>query len=143
MAVSWPHHDRDTVADLVTNISGLDTTLHDKVWDAVEAWASGASEEDRAWLREKIRVSSFSRRAVKRRGKKGHVADRAAAVFQALEPKGTLNRHEWLFRNAWVAARSRSDSASGDKIGNHSPNVRARRFVFSNEIPLVLGKASS
>lgn len=112
LALEWPVHTRDTIGDLVGSLEGIDESMKSEVWNVVERWVETASEEDRAWLREKIRVSAFSRRAVKRR--KGRAKDgsdqRAQDLFAKLEPADPVLRHEWLFRKSWV------DESAGEML---------------------------
>jgi hypothetical protein len=76
------------------------------VWALLEAWAkTKASDADKAAMREKIRVSTLSRRAAVRAKKDARAAGLAAAgkaAYAALEPSDLLNRHTWLFRDGWV-----------------------------------------
>jgi len=104
LALAWPHHTRSTVGDLVQNLEGLDEVLRPRVWDVVDSWIADASEEDRAWLREKIRVTAFGRRAVKRKKKqgKGALDNRAKQAYDALLPLDAVLRHAWLFKQSWV-----------------------------------------
>ncbi len=57
-------------------------------------------------MREKIRVSTLSRRAALRAKKNAKAAADLAtagkAAYAALEPSDLLNKHAWLFRDAWV-----------------------------------------
>lgn len=104
LAANWPHHTRETIGDLVANLDALEGSLKLEVWDKVDAWTETAEESDRAWLREKIRVSAFSRRAVKRRrgASKEKSDDRARQAYDRLQPRNPILRHEWLFRKSWV-----------------------------------------
>jgi len=104
LALAWPHHTQSTVGDLVQNLEGLDEVLRPQVWDVVDSWIAKASEEDRAWPREKIRVTAFGRRAVKRKKRRGEGAldDRARQVYDALLPSDAVLRHTWLFKQSWV-----------------------------------------
>ncbi len=76
------------------------------MWALVEAWAkTKASDADKAAMREKIRVSTLSRRAAMREKKNAKAAGLATAgkaVYAALEPSDLLNKHAWLFRDGWV-----------------------------------------
>lgn len=104
LALAWPKHSRETIGDLVANLDGIDESFTSRVWDVVDQWIEDADEPDRTWLREKIRVSAFSRRAVKRRKRRGAPTsnDRARAAYEKLEPRDPVLRHEWLFRQSWV-----------------------------------------
>src|SRR5690606_34334648 len=105
MALDWKGHDRETLGDLITRLHALGDDWQETVWDLVKRWAdSGASDGDRAWVREKIRVAVLSQRAVRRH--KGPRADQlrvaAEEARKALEPSDVISKHEWLFRQDWV-----------------------------------------
>jgi hypothetical protein len=65
----------------------------------VKSWATtGASDLDKAIVREKIRVTVMSRRGVQRSKKTEFASLTAAAKDAYLEPSDLLSKHEWLFR---------------------------------------------
>ena len=94
------------MGDLIARVHCLMDEHRTVIWNLVGEWASGqASDKDRAWLREKIRVSVMSRRAVARNGRReadDKLATRAKAAYEALTPRDLLNRYEWLFRDSYV-----------------------------------------
>jgi hypothetical protein len=104
IALAWPTHNVETVSDLIGNLNGLEESLQLQVWDAVDAWLNIASESEKATVREKIRVSTMTRRAVKFRGQRvpAKVAARARKTYERLEPDDPVLRHAWLFKTAWV-----------------------------------------
>jgi addiction module HigA family antidote len=105
MALTWKDHSLGMLCDLVERLHDLTDTDQARVWTLIEAWATGgASDTDKALMREKIRVTTLSRRATMR-AKKENVANLAAAgkaAYAALEPNDLLNKHAWLFRDGWV-----------------------------------------
>jgi Plasmid maintenance system antidote protein len=106
MALTWKDHSLSMLCDLVERLNDLTEVDQARVWTLVEAWANAkASDSDKAVLREKIRVSTLSRRAAVRAKKNGRATSLATAgraVFDALEPRDLLNKHSWLFRDHWV-----------------------------------------
>ncbi len=106
MALGWKEHTLSTLSDLVERLHGLDEDYQARVWTLIEAWARDkATDPEKALLREKIRVSVLSWRAAIRTSKgEGASATTAKAkdAYAALEPCDLLNRHAWLFRDAWV-----------------------------------------
>ena len=122
MALAWPSHNRETLSDLVTRLQELDEPRQARVWNLIRHWASqGATDEDKAWLRESIRVAVLSARAV-RRAKKRKTKDLrtpASDAYEALEPTDILQRHEWLFRLDWV-------EESADELHEEEPDFRKR-----------------
>jgi hypothetical protein len=120
-ALAWPNHTLSTISDLVQNLDGLDESLRAQVWDVVDDWIKGADDSDRAALREKIRVSTFTRRALRRRKRKddGDVDERSRAAYKALEPTDPVLRHSWLFKQAWV-------DESADEIADEEFDYKKR-----------------
>jgi len=106
MALGWAEHTLATLSDLVERLHDLDDGYQTRVWTLVETWAKDkASDADKAALREKIRVTTLSRRAAMRAKNDGRVAaltGKAKEAYAALEPKDLLNKHAWLFRDAWI-----------------------------------------
>jgi addiction module HigA family antidote len=129
MALGWKDHDRKTLGDLIARLHCLADEHRTIVWSLIQAWASGqASDDDKAWLREKIRVSVMSRRAVARIGKhESHIdlSARAKAAYDALAPQDILNRHEWLFRDNHV-----DESADEIQDDAHDYEKREERITI-------------
>jgi hypothetical protein len=103
IAVTWKDHSLHMLCDLVERLHALTDADQVRVWALVESWAkSKASDADKALMREKIRVSTLSRRAAMRAKKKPdaiRLAIAGKAVYAALEPSDILNKHAWLFRD--------------------------------------------
>lgn len=137
MALSWPSHDRETLSDLVDRIDGLSSEDQERVWQSIHAWAgANTCEEDKAWLRERIRVSVMSRRAARKSkgADKKKLRNAAQKAYDALEPKDLLAKNEWLFRTSWV-------EESADEIHDEKIDLREReehisrlRTIALNEI---------
>src|SRR5690606_35941017 len=102
LALAWPQHDRNTLGDLVGAISELPPPKQREVWLLVETWSESAIEEDRAWLREKIRVSALTRRARRRKGNGVDGTRAARRAYAALAPSDVILKHDWLFKKHWV-----------------------------------------
>ena len=107
ICIHWPNHTRKTLADLMEKIQGLLPSHLAKLGDAVAEWAQNASDEDRAWLRERIRVSSQRRirRQSNENSRQENLDDHVLAArraFETLEPKDTVWKHVWLFEKPWV-----------------------------------------
>jgi len=106
MALGWKAHTRDTLGDLVERVYALSDDQQMKLWELVGQWSSSvASDFDKAWMREKIRITVTPRRRAAtlkdqvRADKLGAAAD-AACI--ALQPQDLVNQHEWLFRQLWI-----------------------------------------
>ncbi len=106
MALTWNGHSLGTLCDLVERLHDLSAADQARVWVLVETWArTSASDADKAAMREKIRVSTLSRRAAMRakdNAKSGALVSAGKAAYAALEPTDILNKHAWLFRDGWV-----------------------------------------
>jgi hypothetical protein len=106
MALNWKEYSLEMLCDLVERLHDLSDADRTRVWSLIEDWAKRkASDADKAAMREKIRVSTLSRRAAiraKRSGKPTDLATAGAAVYAALEPSNLLNKYAWLFRDAWI-----------------------------------------
>ena len=106
MALTWKVYSLSMLCDLVERLHDLADADQARVWALVEAWAKEkASDTDKAAIREKIRVTTLSRRAAIREIKDRRASSLAAAgkaAYAALEPSDLLNKHAWLFRDEWV-----------------------------------------
>ena len=107
MALTWNDHTLEMLSDLLERIHDLTEADQARVWTLIECWAKNrADDNDKAMMREKVRISTLSRRAAIRakRGKDTTgVAAAGKAAFAALEPNDVLNKHAWLFQDSWVA----------------------------------------
>lgn len=123
MVLNWKGgHSREMLCDLIQNLHGLSEEHQASVWGLVKSWAdSGASDADKAFVREKIRITVLSRRGVSRNSKPNAAILSASAKssYQALEPSDVLNKNEWLFRQHWV-------EESADEIHGDDTDYRKR-----------------
>ena len=107
VALSWATMTREKLADLVDSLEGFEDEYRARVWDCVGDWAKEATDEDRAWLREQIRVGvSRSARRLSKTGvpvtaTKAKV-NKARDMYDELEPSNIVWKHAWLFKNSWV-----------------------------------------
>lgn len=91
--------------DLIDRLHDLETAEQDRVWALVKEWASTASDGDKVAMRDKIRISTLSRRATvraKKNGKEAQVAATAKGIYEALEPGNLVDKHAWLFKTPWI-----------------------------------------
>jgi addiction module HigA family antidote len=131
MALKWKDHDRGTLGDLIARLHCLMDEHRAVIWNLVGEWASRqASDEDKAWLREKIRVSVMSRRAIARNGQQEadeKLATSAKAAYQALAPQDLLNRYEWLFRDSYVDESADEVHDDGRDFEKHEERIAKLR----------------
>jgi addiction module HigA family antidote len=115
-------HTREMLCDLIQHLHDLSEEHQAIVWDLVKLWADAdASDTDKAFVREKIRVTVMSHRGMKRSQKtdSAKLSAAAKASYHALEPSDLLNKHEWLFRKHWV-------EESADEIHDDQVNFSKR-----------------
>lgn len=140
LALTWPKHDRRTLADLVENLQSFAPGDQAQVWGAVDLWGQQASDEDRAWLRERIRVHTMTRRA--RRGRSAGLPAASAAMarrsFEGLEPRDLVQKHAWLFRDHWVEA-SLADLEADMDFDKRDKQVESERLAALSEVHSSLG----
>lgn len=127
MALGWKDHDSGMLCDLIENLSDFEDRDRSTVWGLVENWAeSGVSDIDKAVVREKIRVTIMSSRAIRHLKRRGTAipSQSAAAAYDALTPSDLLIKHEWLFQKAWV---EESADEKNDEV--HDYRKREARIV--------------
>jgi hypothetical protein len=129
LALSWNHHSLAMLRDLVERLENLADADQARVWGLIEVWAkAGASDADKASLREKIRVSTVRRRKIAHaRKEEAPKAAAANAAYAALEPKDLLNKHAWLFREAWVE-ESAQEIEDIEDVNQHDFREREERI---------------
>jgi addiction module HigA family antidote len=131
IALDWNPHSHETLSDLVRSLNQFDTPDRDRVWQAIETWSRTASDEEKAQLRETIRVWGFSRSARLRARRQGPVprnSDKAKVAYERLSPTDPILKHEWLFRRDWI------DEAGDDEIGEEFNFDRQRASVEQKRI---------
>lgn len=134
VALAWSEHTRETLGDLVEAIAQLPTAKQREVWLLVETWSETASEDDRAALRETIRVSALSRRARRTKGKTDAVAATARRAYEALAPNDVILKHDWLFKKHWVDESA--DELEDEEIDfkKRDERIAAQRLAALEEI---------
>jgi addiction module HigA family antidote len=127
MCLAWKNHDRRTLGDLITRIYALSEEHQGVVWDLVRKWAISADDADKAWVREKIRLTVLSQRA-KTRGVRisDALKKSAAAAYETLAPQNLLNRYEWLFRDSHV-------EMSADELQADVPDYEERERRITDQ----------
>ncbi len=106
-ALAWAPMSKEKLSDLIDSLDGFEDSYRQQVWQRVMEWAKTATDEERSWLREKIRVGvSRSARRLIRKGASeadtnARVSD-ARDIYAELEPEDIVWKHAWLFKNGWV-----------------------------------------
>ena len=141
IVLSWPSYSVRQLCDLIERLFDLDEPSRAKVWERIGDWAKQATDSDKATLREKIRVTIFSRRGVQRTvGDAGIVLTKQAkSVYELLEPQDLLKKHAWLFKDAWV-------EESADELGDddldyekREESIKQKRVAAIKDILLAHG----
>ncbi len=102
LSIAWPEHNAQTLGDLVERLDGIAPEDHEAIWSAIEGWiTTRPDDQSKAALRERIRVSTMTRRS-RVRGMERKLRLRAKNVYDALEPSDLVARHYWLFAKQWI-----------------------------------------
>jgi addiction module HigA family antidote len=104
LAVNWPGLNAKMLSELVGTLVRLPEELQLEIWDRVDEWAEVAEDTDKAMLRERIRVSILSQRALKQQSKAPapKSVERARNLFERLCPTNVVLQHAWLFEKPWI-----------------------------------------
>ncbi|CAI2931700.1 HigA family addiction module antitoxin [Aminobacter niigataensis] len=122
IALTMPSYTAEMLCDLVSRLHALTSDDQERVWKIIGEWHNvGASDEDVARVREKIRVTVLSRRGRRRADEEGQASltKKAKMVYAAMQPKDIVNKHEWLFRQGWV-------EESADELAENEMDFQAR-----------------
>ena len=105
--LSWRIHTRETLAHLVRTAEAFSPSQLTQLEDKVVKWADQAQDQDRAWLREKVRESLGW--AMRRKAKDKLTDDKAdqciqmtRKLYDLLEPSDVVLKHAWLFESSWI-----------------------------------------
>lgn len=105
LALNRPSYTVAMVCDLVSRLRALVPEDQVRVWEIIAKWRSaGVCDEEVAKLREKIRVTFFSRWARKTFNdqEQAKLAEKAKEIYEKLQPKDVVRKYEWLFRKSWI-----------------------------------------
>ncbi|HAS6976140.1 TPA: helix-turn-helix domain-containing protein [Vibrio parahaemolyticus] len=146
LALSRNDYTFSMLTDLVDSLRDLNEKEQDRIWSIIQDWAmTKASDKEKALLREKVRTTLFSKRALNR----GDVSQLAKSVYQNLEPKDLLNKHSWLFQQGWLELSADEvedidsfDFAARDKHVQQLKTMALREVFDQKGIPGVLELAS-
>ena len=103
LVLSWPTHTKETLKDLVSCLPGMDDNQREKVTSEIKKWfKSSPSDEDVINLREHIRTRTMTSRAQKRNKNKENSYANGKELYDLLESKDPLIKHQWLFAKTWT-----------------------------------------
>ncbi|ODT23981.1 MAG: addiction module antitoxin [Hyphomicrobium sp. SCN 65-11] len=144
LVLAWPGHTRGMLCDLIDSVGYMDAASQKRVWGLVDAFRKErATDEDKAELREKVRVTVLSRRAARHLhpSNRRQLTRLARKAYAALEPSDVMNRHAWLFLETTVeeSADERED-AELDFRGREA-RISALRVAALREVIAARGTA--
>lgn len=119
IALSRPFYSVEMLCDLVSRLHALAAEDQARLWEIIDEWRNkSASDKDIATLREKIRVTNISRCEHENADEKGQASllKKAKAVYAKLQPKDSVYRYEWLFRQGWVDESA--NELTGDEMNS-------------------------
>jgi len=137
-ALNWQKHSRETLGDLVGCMLHLPPAYQLKIWDLVDHWSKEASDEDRAWLREKIRISAKMKLTPQKEDlpifQDEACIKRACRAYEQLKPSSLLMEYAWLFNKTWVE-HSADEKWSGESgFKGHDERMNRMRIEALQEI---------
>ncbi len=123
LALSQPIYTAPMIRDLIGSLHALGQDHQAVVWNLVAAWvAEGQTAEDVNNVRETIRTTVLSRRAQRSGSDEVALTKKAREVYATLEPGDVINKHEWLFRQAWVDESA--DELNNEELDYHKRQAR-------------------
>ncbi|MGY4259345.1 addiction module HigA family antidote [Bradyrhizobium sp. USDA 4516] len=127
LTIGWPSFTREMIGDLLNHMSGVVEALQLKLWDVIDKWIDTASDADKSILREHIRTTTMTRRAIKQKGGSGaqKVKARARSAYDRLKSSDPVLKHAWLFKQTWI-------DESADELVNEEFDHRAREARISD-----------
>ena len=100
VALNWPCHDENTLADLIEVFDNLPEDDQLRFWNLIDKWAdSTSSDNTKAYLRQ--RIHGYVCRSYRRNGQINH-PQLVNTVSEKLLPKDLIKRYAWLFKSHWV-----------------------------------------
>lgn len=126
LAIEWPEHTEATLGDLVQHIHILADADQDRIWEKIRIWiASSPTDAQKAALRERIRLYSFTRRA-RNRKQPAKSKDVARELYEKLAATDPVVRHQWLFLRQWV-------EESWEEIDDEKTDYRVREEKIAEQ----------
>ncbi len=133
IALQWPQHDVATLKDLVRRLQMMMEEDVEKVWSLILSWhANKPDEQDVISLRECIRRYAFTRRGKK--NLRDTTLSKAKEVYAALTPKDVVNRHQWLFENAWVEESAEEIEGDDYDFKKRDERIAAQRLEALKDV---------
>ena len=92
-------YSKEEMGDLVGLIRHIPSNENKRVWQLIDRWQKDASEEDRAWLRDRIRYDWLRSRPVefRKHPQEAENMECARAAYALLTPKDPVLKFRWIF----------------------------------------------
>lgn len=135
--LSLPQFTKEQLSDLVDRAALLAPKYQAKIWKNIKIWSQSASEVDKSWLRERIRVNAYTHRAAMRAERQdGDLFDptEITEVFDILRPNNIILEYEWLFRNHWVEMNQATPMNVEQHYEVHKSKVKEQRLKALKQI---------
>lgn len=100
LTLAWNDFNIEKLCDLIGVLPTVPFDDQSQILDKVSNWAKTASDQEKSLLKEKIRTSTFTRRAIKKRTKsdpKNYNIKKVCEVYDEITPTDLVWRHQWLF----------------------------------------------
>ena len=141
--LGWRSHTRETLADLLMSAERLGFEDLKQLEKRVAEWAESAKDPDRAWLRERLRVSMRLEtcRTSKPTQKDASTNARIRAarrIFDNLEPADLVWKHAWLFKEPWIK-ESWDDVHEDRGFEAHEDRIRKLRREAVQQVAVEVG----
>ena len=93
------HYARQELADLIWLLRSLPDARSSDVWELIDQWRRNADEQDRAWLRDRVRYEWLRHRPAQFRThpQERENIQRSLSAYTLLEPSDPVLKHRWLF----------------------------------------------
>ena len=102
LVLSWQAHTLATLCDLIDCLARVDDEQRETITNQIKIWLdSSPSDEDILRLREHVRIKTMTEKARKRNKDECAYAD-GRKIYDLLEPKEVLLKHQWLFAKQWI-----------------------------------------
>ena len=144
--LNWPSYTAAMLSELMQTAERLGPEFIVQMKALVNKWASSASDQDRSWLCEQIRVrAEWTKTHQAKEQQESPKSNDVIALFQdaisILEPKDLVWKHAWLFQASWPPQcweKAEFRLLSHEAIGN---KIRALRLKAIHEVIDSLGYA--
>ena len=103
IVLSWSRHTLSTLSDLIECLTAMNEKDQQIVEEQIKIWLkSSPPDEEIIKLREHVRTNTMTQRVRKRNKNKPANYTNGKKLYELLEPKEIIQKHQWLFAKQWV-----------------------------------------